>query len=85
MRTTIVIDDKLMADAMKAGPYKTKKEAIEAGLQLLARKTAYREILKWAGKLKWEGDEGIDWTAPTGPRRSAAARKPVPRKPRGDR
>jgi antitoxin ParD1/3/4 len=63
MRTNIEIDDELMAEAMKAGPYTTKKEAVEAGLKLLARQTAYREILKWRGKLKWEGDESIDWVA----------------------
>jgi antitoxin ParD1/3/4 len=64
MRTNIVIDEKLMAEAMKAGPYKTKKDAVEAGLKLLARQAAYREILKWEGRLKWEGDESIDWTVP---------------------
>jgi antitoxin ParD1/3/4 len=64
MRTNIVIDEDLMAQAMKAGPYKTKKDAVEAGLKLLARQAAYREILKWRGKLKWEGDESIDWTKP---------------------
>ena len=60
MRTNIVIDEKLMAEAMKAGPYKTKKDAVEAGLKLLARQAAYREILKWRGKLQWESDESID-------------------------
>jgi Arc/MetJ family transcription regulator len=64
MRTNIDIDDELMAQAMSAGPYKTKKDAVEAGLKLLARQAAYREILKWRGKLKWEGDEAIDWTQP---------------------
>jgi antitoxin ParD1/3/4 len=64
MRTNIVIDEDLMAQAMKAGPYKTKKDAVEAGLKLLARQAAYREILKWRGKLNWEGDEAIDWTVP---------------------
>ena len=64
MRTNIDIDDDLMAKAMQAGPYKTKKDAVEAGLKLLARQAAYREILKWRGKLKWEGDESIDWTQP---------------------
>jgi Arc/MetJ family transcription regulator len=64
MRTNIDIDDTLMAQAMSAGPYKTKKDAVEAGLQLLARQAAYREILKWRGRLKWEGDESIDWTVP---------------------
>jgi antitoxin ParD1/3/4 len=64
MRTNIDIDDDLMIQAMSAGPYKTKKDAVEAGLKLLARQAAYREILKWRGKLKWEGDESIDWTQP---------------------
>ena len=63
MRTNIDIDDSLMAEAMKAGPFKTKKDAVEAGLKLLARQAAYREILKWRGKLQWQGDESIDWTA----------------------
>ena len=44
MRTNIDIDDELMAKAMQAGPYKTKKDAVEAGLKLLARQAAYREI-----------------------------------------
>ena len=63
MRTNIDIDDELMAQAMKAGPYKTKREAVEAGLKLIARQAAYREILKWRGKLRWEGDDSIDWVA----------------------
>ena len=85
MRTNIVIDEKLMADAMKAGPYKTKKDAVEAGLKLLARQAAYREILKWRGKLKWEGDESIDWAAAPKAARLAVAREPVPRAPRARR
>ena len=56
MRTNIDIDDGLMEKAMSAGPYKTKKDAVEAGLKLLARQAAYREILKWEGKLKWDGE-----------------------------
>ena len=64
MRTNIVIDPALLEAAMKAGPYTTKKDAVEAGLKLLARQAAYREILKWEGKLQWEGDEHIDWTQP---------------------
>ena len=66
MRTNIDIDDALMAEAMKAGPFKTKKDAVEAGLKLLARQAAYREILKWRGKLEWQGDDRIDWTQPAG-------------------
>ncbi|MBS0392946.1 MAG: type II toxin-antitoxin system VapB family antitoxin [Proteobacteria bacterium] len=64
MRTNIDIDDELLAKAMHAGPYTTKKETVEAGLRLLARQAAYREILKWEGKLRWEGDESVDWTQP---------------------
>lgn len=62
MRTNIEIDDELMAQALAAGPFTTKKDAVEAGLRLLARQAAYREILKWEGRLRWEGDEAIDWT-----------------------
>jgi len=78
MRTNIEIDDELMAKAMRAGPYKTKREAVEAGLRLLARQAAYREILKWEGKLKWEGDEEIDWTSPPQPEPVLTAREPAP-------
>ncbi len=67
MRTNIVIDPALLEAAMKAGPYTTKKDAVEAGLALLARQAAYREVLKWRGKLHWEGDESIDWTRPPEP------------------
>jgi antitoxin ParD1/3/4 len=76
MRTNIVIDEALMAEAMKAGPYKTKKDAVEAGLKLLARQAAYREILKWEGKLAWEGDESVDWTQPEPSRAAPLAAEP---------
>lgn len=85
MRTSIVIDPDLMSQAMKAGPYKTKKETVEAGLKLLARKAAYREILKWQGKLKWEGDESIDWTQPATQPATRNAGKPTPLKRRAAR
>jgi antitoxin ParD1/3/4 len=75
MRTNIDIDDALMAKAMEAGPFKTKKDAVEAGLKLLARQAAYREILKWRGKLQWEGEESIDWTQPA----ELAVNEPRPR------
>jgi Arc/MetJ family transcription regulator len=61
MRTNIDIDDAVLDAAMKAGPYKTKKDAVEAGLKLLARQAHYREVLRWEGKLQWDGDtEGQD-------------------------
>ena len=58
MRTNIDIDDQVLEAAMQSGSYKTKKEVVEAGLRLIARQAAYREILKWEGKLQWEGDVG---------------------------
>ena len=61
MRTNIDIDDTLMDAAMRSGPYSTKREAVEAGLQLLARKAAYRDIVALRGQLQWD-----DGTTPTG-------------------
>ena len=58
MRTNIVIDPGLLDAAMRAGPYKTKKDAVEAGLKLLARQASYREILRWEGKLRWDDSAG---------------------------
>jgi antitoxin ParD1/3/4 len=80
MRMTIEIDTAKLEAAMSAGPYKTKKEAIEAGLELIARPANYREILKWQGKLKWEGDDNIDWCAAArGETVPAVATKPAPK------
>ena len=60
MRTNIVIDDLLMAQAMKAGDFKTKKDAVEEGLRLLVRRSAYQNLRALRGKLQW-GLDG-DWT-----------------------
>jgi Arc/MetJ family transcription regulator len=56
MRTNIEIDDKLMKRAMKATGAATKKAVVEQGLQLLVRLKAQEGILKWFGKVQWEGD-----------------------------
>jgi Arc/MetJ family transcription regulator len=56
MRTNIVIDDKLMSDALKATGVGTKKEAVELGLRLLVRQNKQQAIRKLRGKLLWEGD-----------------------------
>ena len=56
MRTNIIIDDELMADALKTSGYKTKKEAVEQGLKLLVRLSKQQEIRRLRGKIKWEGD-----------------------------
>ena len=56
MRTNIVIDDKLMNDALKTTGFKTKKEAVEEGLKLLIQRNKQKSIRKLRGKLKWEGN-----------------------------
>ena len=56
MRTNIVIDDKLMADALKATGLETKREAVEEGLKALIRLQRQADIRSLRGKLKWEGD-----------------------------
>jgi antitoxin ParD1/3/4 len=61
MRTNIVIDDDLMTAAMKAGAFKTKRDAVEEGLRLVARRAAYQDIRALRGKLAWT-EEG-DWTS----------------------
>ncbi|MFT5086758.1 MAG: Arc/MetJ family transcription regulator [Planctomycetota bacterium] len=56
MRTNIVIDDKLMGDALKATGLNTKREAVELGLRTLIRLKKQERIRKFRGKLSWEGD-----------------------------
>jgi Arc/MetJ family transcription regulator len=56
MRTNIVIDDKLMTDALKASGLSTKKEAVEQGLKLLVRRGQQQDIRKLRGRVKWQGD-----------------------------
>ena len=56
MRTNIEIDDRLMADALKATGLSTKKEAVELGLKALIKLKKQSSIRALRGKLKWEGD-----------------------------
>jgi Arc/MetJ family transcription regulator len=56
VRTNIEIDDALMKKAMKMSGAKTKREAVERGLEALIRQSAQHELLKLRGKLHWEGD-----------------------------
>lgn len=56
MRTNIVIDDLLMKEALKATGLKTKREAVELGLQTLIRLNRQASIRKFRGKLAWDGN-----------------------------
>ena len=55
MRTNVVVDDDLMASALKVSGLKTKKDAIEEGLKLLVQVKRQKEIKRFRGKLIWSG------------------------------
>ena len=55
MRTNIVIDEKLMDDALKATGLQTKREAVELGLKTLIKLKKQEGIKAFRGRLKWEG------------------------------
>ena len=56
MRTNIVIDDKLMQEALRATGLRTKREAVEHALRTLVRLSRQAEIRGLRGKLEWRGD-----------------------------
>ncbi len=56
MRTNIVIDDELMAQALKATGLQTKKDVVEQGLKLLVQRKQQQSIRALRGNISWEGD-----------------------------
>ncbi len=56
MRTNIVIDDNLMAEAIELSQLKTKKAVVESGLRLLIQIKKQERIKSLRGKLKWDSD-----------------------------
>lgn len=56
VRTNIEIDDSLMAATLQATGLRTKREAVELGLQTLLRLRQQSEIKSLRGKISWEGD-----------------------------
>ena len=56
MRTSVVIDDKLMKDTLRVTGLKTKREAVELGLRTLLRLGRQAQIRRFRGKLNWQGD-----------------------------
>lgn len=56
MRTNIVIDDKLMQEALRATGLKTKKEAVELALRTLLRLQRQSQIRSLRGRLDWKGN-----------------------------
>lgn len=56
MRTNIVIDDRLMADALALPGVKTKREAVELGLKTLLKTRRQARVKRLRGKIAWEGN-----------------------------
>ncbi|MDG1254143.1 MAG: type II toxin-antitoxin system VapB family antitoxin [Glaciecola sp.] len=56
MRTNIVIDDQLMAEAQSMTGLQTKKEVVTEGLKALIRQSKQAKIRELRGQLNWEGD-----------------------------
>ncbi len=56
MRTNIVIDDELMAEAMRLTGLATKRDVVEEALRVLVRTTQQKNVLALRGKIQWEGD-----------------------------
>ena len=56
MRTNIVIEDELMAEALKLSGLSTKREAVETALRLMIEIKKQESIRKFRGKLRWRGD-----------------------------
>ena len=56
MRTNINIDDKLMEEAQKLSGLKTKRAVMDAALRMFVRVQHQQDILKLAGKVRWEGN-----------------------------
>src|SRR5689334_21988878 len=56
MRTTLNLDDEALAGALQMAPGKTKTEIINEALREFTRRRRLRGLLKFEGKLRWEGD-----------------------------
>lgn len=73
MRTNIVIDDAVMAEALAATGLKTKREAVEAGLRLLARRARQASAVELFGAIDWRGDLDAERRDEPAPRRGSRA------------
>lgn len=56
MRTNIILDDTLVAKAMKLTGERTKTAVIHRALDELVRRLRLRELVATRGTLHWEGD-----------------------------
>ena len=56
-RTNIVLDERLVRQAMQLSGARTKRQAVDLALrELVARRAVYRALRRLKGRLPWEGD-----------------------------
>ena len=58
MRTNIEIDDALMSTALKASGLSTKRATVEEALRLLIKLKRQKDVVRLAGRVRWQGDLG---------------------------
>lgn len=56
VRTNIVIDPKLMAEALKLSGAPTKRKVVEDALRLLVRIKRQEGLRALRGRIQWDGD-----------------------------
>ena len=56
MRTNVVVDERLIAEAMKLSGARTKREVVECSLRLMVQLKRQERIRRARGELKWRGD-----------------------------
>lgn len=56
MRTTLNLDDAAVEGAMRLSPGKTRTAVINEALREYARRRRVRSLLRFRGKLRWEGN-----------------------------
>ncbi|HRI58051.1 MAG TPA: type II toxin-antitoxin system VapB family antitoxin [Anaerolineae bacterium] len=78
MRTNIVLDDYLVAEAMQLSGIGTKREVVDAALRAFVTLQRQRAVLALEGTVSWQGDldalrtarfiaeEGVAYDASTG-------------------
>ena len=54
MRTTIVLDEDLVAEAQRLTGFRTKRALIDHALRELVRRREQRRLLELRGRVKWE-------------------------------
>ena len=56
MRTNIVLDDKLVSEALRITGIKTRRALVDYSLRELIRRKKQKDLTRLFGKIHWEGD-----------------------------